>query len=170
MPAPTCRVSMVFVPSWNTEWRGTHNITWMTGLAWNEMNINVRVIRRTNISLFIKDFMHLELRHVRAILKSPVANVWIAAKVLSTVQGLWRHRLVCWRLHWFGHVVSISGGNFLSARRMEDVDGWRRRQRFGHGVQMRKHVDLENEKHLSILSRVFRIFGLDELVDLKVAE
>ena len=33
----------------------------MTGLAWNEMNINVRVIRRTNISLFIKDFMHLEL-------------------------------------------------------------------------------------------------------------
>ena len=32
----------------------------MTGLAWNEMNINVRVIRRTNISLFRKDFMHLE--------------------------------------------------------------------------------------------------------------
>ena len=35
----------------------------MTGLAWNEMNIfmNVTVIRRTNISLFRKDFMHLEL-------------------------------------------------------------------------------------------------------------
>ena len=33
----------------------------MTGLAWNEMNINVRVIRRTNISLSIKDFMDLEL-------------------------------------------------------------------------------------------------------------
>ena len=35
---------------------------------------------------------------------------------------------------------------------------------------MRNHVDLENGEHLSILSRVFRIFGLDELVDLKVAE
>ena len=33
----------------------------MTVFAWNEMNINVRVIRRTNISLFRKDFMHLEL-------------------------------------------------------------------------------------------------------------
>ena len=33
----------------------------MTAFAWNEMNINVRVIRRTNISLFIRDFMHLEL-------------------------------------------------------------------------------------------------------------
>ena len=33
----------------------------MTGFDWNEMNINVRMIRRTNISLFIKDFMHLEL-------------------------------------------------------------------------------------------------------------
>ena len=32
------------------------------------------------------------------------------------------------------------------------------------------HVDLENGEHLGILSRVFRIFGLDELVDLKVAE
>ena len=27
-----------------------------------------------------------------------------------------------------------------------------------------------NGEHLSLLSRVFRIFGLDELVDLKVAE
>ena len=33
----------------------------MTGLAWYEMNINVRVIRRTNIILSIKDFIHLEL-------------------------------------------------------------------------------------------------------------
>ena len=32
----------------------------MTGLTWNEMNINVRVIRRTNISPFRKDCMHLE--------------------------------------------------------------------------------------------------------------
>ena len=36
--------------------------------------------------------------------------------------------------------------------------------------QGRKHVDRENGEHLSILSRVFRIFGLDELTDLKVAE
>ena len=43
-------------------------------------------------------------------------------------------------------------------------------QRFGHGVQMRRHVNLKNGEYLSILSKVFRIFGLDELVDLKVAE
>ena len=36
--------------------------------------------------------------------------------------------------------------------------------------QGRKHVDRRNDEHLSILSRVFRIFGLDELADLKVAE
>ena len=30
----------------------------MTAFAWNEMNINVRVIRRTNITLFIKDFSY----------------------------------------------------------------------------------------------------------------
>ena len=29
---------------------------------------------------------------------------------------------------------------------------------FEHAVQMRNHVDLENGEHLSILSRVFRIF------------
>ena len=36
--------------------------------------------------------------------------------------------------------------------------------------QGRKHVDRGNDEHLSILSRVFRIFGLDELTDLKFAE
>ena len=67
----------------------------MTAFIWNEMNINVRVIHRTNISLSIKDFMHFD-RHdtYGQFLKSPVANVCIAAKLLSTVQGLWRHRLV----------------------------------------------------------------------------
>ena len=65
----------------------------MTGFAWNEMNINVRVIRRTNISLFIKDFMHLELtRHVRAILKSPVAKGFATSFGVLTSTLIWSRR------------------------------------------------------------------------------
>ena len=48
----------------------------MTVFTWNEMNINVRVIRRKNIGLSIKDSMLFE-RHdtYGKFLKSTLANV-----------------------------------------------------------------------------------------------
>ena len=68
--------------------------------------------------------------------------------------------------------MSVSGENLLSAHWMKDVDRLCRRKRFGHWV-VDKGESTSIWKTVStwaILSRVFRIFGLDELVDLKVAE
>ena len=146
----------------------------MTGLAWNEMNIimNVRLIRRTNISLFRKTaciLSHMTCTGNFEITSSQRLNsskgVVSGARLVATSLGvltstlIWSRRERQWRKL---SLCPLDEEALMADADVTDLDTewWikEKARRSGNG------------EHLSILSRVFRIFGLDELVDLKVAE